>query len=227
MAPPPGPDPSAHRDPSPASGDASLLEAAWSGLEKDLGAERGPAGRLRRLSGGARRALAALVALAFPVLVVALRPRDDLASVSLVYGVAWAIVLLPLAIAGVLLATRPLQARAVEQTLVLALTAASALSAAALVAFPLGAHGPPDPEGHGPFGCAVASLVVGSLVFAVLRVLRRDAIGAAVGAAVTAGASALATAALACPMDGLAHLMPGHALPVLLLAAAGLAIERR
>lgn len=218
---------SPHEPEEPSGADASLLASAWSGLEGDLRAERGVGGRLKRLPEGARRAMALVIALAFPGLALTLAPRADLGTVSVAHAVVWSLVLAALAVAGTLVATRPLQARALEGSLVPALAVGAVLGAGVLVLLPLGAGGPVDPVGHGPGACAMASLVVGAIAFVVVWAMRRDAIGAAVGAGLVASAAALATAALACPMDALAHLAPGHALPAMAIVAVGVALDRR
>ena len=210
----------------PSAADASLLASAWGGLEGEIAQERGIAGRLKRWPTNARRALALAITLAFPTIAIALAPREDLGSVSVAHALVWGLVLSALAVAGTLVATRPLQARALEGSVVPALAAGAALAAGVLVLVPMGAGGPADPEGHGPGACAMASTVVGALTFLLVRALRRDAIGAALGAALVAAATALATAALACPVDALAHLAPGHALPAVLVIAVGVMVDR-
>lgn len=211
----------------PPGADASLLASAWSGLEGDLRAERGVAGTMRRWPQAARRAVALAITLVFPGLALVLAPRADLGMVSVSHAVVWALVLAALAVAGALVATRPLQARSLEGSLVPSLAAGAVLGAGVLVLLPLGAGGPVDPEGHGPGACATASLIVGAIAFVIVWALRRDAIGAAVGAGLVASATALATAALACPVDALAHLAPGHALPAVLVVAVGVLLDRR
>ncbi|MBX7190748.1 MAG: NrsF family protein [Sandaracinaceae bacterium] len=203
-----------------------MLASAWQGLEGDLATERGLGGRLRRLPTAARLALAAVVGLVAPLLVMALAPREDLASASIAHGAVWVLALLPLLAAGAALVTRPLQVRAVQAPRALGLAAAAVLVAGLLALLPLDDAGH-DPSGHPASVCALASFAVGVSAWLVVRVLRRDALGASVGAAVVAATSALMASTLVCPMDGLGHVGPGHVLPVLVLALVGVAIDRR
>ncbi len=215
-------------DPEPTSReeDASLLAAAWTGLETDLAAERGLGGRLRRLSTPARAAIAIGLGAALPTLVITLAPRDDLAGLSLERAVLWAAALLPVLTLGALVATRSITSRALEASRIVALAAAALLAVTLLALVPLGAAGP-DPEGHGPLPCGVLAVVVGAITFALVHAARRDAIGSSVGVATVSACAAFAAAAFMCPIDALSHVSLGHALPAALLVLAGLALDRR
>lgn len=204
-----------------------MLSAAWRGIEADLEAERGPSGRLKRLSTPARRALAIGVGAAVPMLVLVAAPRDDLANLTLERTLVWAAALLPLGALGAMVATRSLTDRALEGSRTLALAAAVWLALLVLVLVPLGAGGPVDPEGHGPIPCGALAVVVGAITFAIVHAMRRDAIGSRVGVAAVAACAAFASAAFMCPIDALSHVSLGHALPASLLVLAGLAFERR
>ena len=218
------PDPS---DATSREADASVLSAAWRALETDLEAERGPSGRLKRLSTPARRALAVCVGAALPMFVLVAAPRGDLASLSLERALVWAAALLPLGTLGAVLATRSLTARALESSRTLALAAAVWLALLVLVLVPLGAGGPLDPDDHGLIPCGSLAVVVGGITFALVHTMRRDAIGSSVGAAAVSACAAFASAAFMCPIDALSHVSLGHALPAALLVLAGVALDRR
>lgn len=205
--------------------DGPLLDGAWRGLEAELARERGPMGRLRGLPTGARIALAMAAGVALPSLVVLLAPRDDLAGLGLGRVLVWAAALLPILTLGALVSTRGLTSRALESSRVLALASAALVSLVVLALVPLGAA--LDPVGHGPIPCGSMAVVVGAVTFALVHGLRRDAIGSRVGAAAVASCAAFAAAAFMCPIDVLAHVSIGHALPAALLVLVGVAWDRR
>jgi hypothetical protein len=171
--------------------------------------------------------MALVIALAFPAFALAIAPRSDLGTVSVAHAVVWSLVLAALAVAGTLVATRPLQARALEGSIAPALTVGAGLGAGVLVLLPLGAGGSAEPVLHGPGGCVAISLLVGALAFVIVWAMRRDAIGAAVGASLVASATAFSTTGIVCPIDAIVHMAPGHALPAVLIVAVGVALDRR
>lgn len=213
------------REPPGEHSDADLLADAWSGLSAEVDRERGLAGRLKRAPTWLRGGLVLGGAVAVPLAAALLMPRADLEVLSPGRAMVAAGLLSVLAIVGAALAVRPMHVRAVSTTALIALASIASATFAGLALFPAGLDPVPQPSDTllvGVVRCGMGVLGVAAIVFALARAARRDVPGEVVGAVALAALSGYGALGAVCPIDDLAHLVLGHALPAMLLVLAGL-----
>lgn len=198
------------------------FDAAWAGLERDLGRERGVRGWLGRRSLGARAALAFVIAVGVPALAGATMPRADGAAVPLDRAALEVVLMAVLALAAAVVGAWPVHRRPLSGWTIAAIAGGALAGATALTAVPLGPGAATD------VSCALTCGMRGTMALVpawlAARAVSRDAEGASIGAATLAGTSAFFALRASCGDDSLAHGLTAHLAPIVVVAGASVAI---